>query len=105
MGRPADADQYVRVLRLLVNTLKDDVRVSLLVELATQGPCSLHSLSRRLGVGHRKVGRALKQLESLGVIRVHSITAGGGRKYKFYSVDEAVGSVLREALKSSHTPT
>ena len=101
MGYPDDADQYVRVLRLLVNALKDDVRVSLLVELSTHGPCSLHSLSRRLGVGHRKVGRALKQLESLGVIRVHPIIAGEGRKYRFYSVDEAVGRVLREVLKKS----
>ncbi len=101
MGYPDDADQYVRVLRLLINSLKDDVRVSLLVELSTQGPCSLHSLSRRLRVGHRKVGRALKQLESLGVIRVHYIIAGEGRKYRFYSVDEAVGRVLREVLKKS----
>jgi len=101
MGHPADADRYMRVLRLLINVLKDDVRVSLLVELATQGPCSLYSLSRRLGVGHRRVGRALKHLESLGAVRVYSIAAGGGRRSRFYSVDEAVGRVLREILKSS----
>jgi|GEM_PF-2016852 predicted transcriptional regulator len=97
----SSVEQCRHVLVLLVNLLRDDIRVAVLLELVAQGPCSLSSLARRLRVGHRKVGRALKQLESFGLIHTHLISVGKSRKYKYYSAEENLESILKEVLSSS----
>jgi len=97
----SSVEQCRHVLVLLVNLLRDDIRVAVLLELVAQGPCSLSSLARRLRVGHRKVGRALKQLESFWLIHTHLISVGKSRKYKYYSAEENLESILKEVLSSS----
>ncbi len=96
---PDIADSCLWTLTSLVNLLRDDIRVSVLLELSVHGSCSLTALSRRLKVGYRKIRRALEQLEYFGLVQVSLISIDGNQKYKFYSVNEELRCVLKNVLK------
>ncbi|NPA95969.1 MAG: hypothetical protein GXO32_00020 [Crenarchaeota archaeon] len=97
--RCADAST-VRLVRMFIDALRDDARIQIVVELVRVGPLSARALSRRLRMNYKRLNKALRDLEVVGLVEAVKVNVSESRAYRFYNIKPNVKIVLEMVLRS-----
>lgn len=89
---------YRRLLYQLVKSLKNDLRMMVVIELLNNGPLSFRALGRRLRVNYRRLNEALRHLVSTGIVQMYTVRISPTKSYKFYHINEAYLPILKTLL-------
>lgn len=83
------------VLARMLEILKDDLRVRIILELANSDDLlSFRTLARRLHVGHRRLCKDLEELVVMNIVESRQVRTGE-RKYKFYGLRADVRDLIK----------
>ncbi len=83
------------VLIKVLDALFDDTRVKILNILRDNEMVSFRSLSRRLGINHKKLKRNINLLVKAGLVEEVQIMVSDGRIYRAYRLGKDINKVLR----------